>query len=291
MYHDIQAVCLLIVSAGPDPACFDKSFGLYMMRNPDSEASSSIFPTTHWTVVNVLKEASPQDKEALLTDFIRQYTPAFRVHLIHSRGLRNEADIDDVIQGFLADKLIFRNLFDHVSQDRGRLRDYLRRSLDNYVYEKNRTKSAAAWNQQSSLDDGAVAIAAETQASHSEEVCPFDVGWALSVLTETIKRTKQQYENSDRESIWRVFDACVLQPLLTSDSSASYTSLAHELGLSSKAVQNRRVSALRAFGKHLTAVIAEYVGNDPDRIAVESAELQEVMQSDAFYEAAEGVSY
>ena len=261
------------------------------MGKLDYEAGSYVFPSTHWTMVNVLKEASPQDKDLLLTDFINKYTPAFRVHLTHSRGFQNEADIEDAIQGFLTDKFIFRNIFDHVNEDRGRLRDYLRRSLDNYVFEQHRTKSATAWDQRKSLSDDALAESAGMQATLTEETCPFDVGWALSVLTETIKRTKQQYEGSSRESIWRVFDACVIKPLMTNQHPASYASLSQELGLPVKAVQNRRVSALRAFGKHLTAVIAEYVGNDPDRIAVESAELQKVMQSHAFFEAAEGISY
>ena len=261
------------------------------MRKFDSEAGSSVFPTTHWTVVNVLREATPQEKASLLSEFIKKYTPAFRIHLIHGRGYRNDDDLDDAIQGFLTDKFIGKNLFEHVDQDRGRLRDYLRRSLDNYVFEQHRSKSAASWNNRVSLD-GAVAVANDAQqAISTEEVCPFDVGWALSVLTETIKRTKQQFLDSGRESIWRVFDACVIKPLLTNSPPTPYTQLSQDLDLSVKAVQNRRVSALRAFGKHLTAVIAEYVGNDPERIGEESAELQEVMKSHAFYEAAKGVAY
>ena len=94
--------------------------------------------------------------------------------------------------------------------------------------------------------------------------------------------------NSQRQHIWDVFDCCVLQPLLTGVPAASYEELAQSFGLTPKAVQNKRITAIRAFGKHLTAVIAEYVGNDPDLIASEVNDLKQIMCSDVFQQSYDG---
>ena len=246
--------------------------------------SGSVFPTTHWTVINALKQVNHEDKESLFVDFVEQYTPAFRYHLIYGRGCTQEADLDDLIQGFLSDKFVFKNILDYVHEDKGRLRDYLRRCLDNYVYEQHRSKSSAAWDKRVSWEEFASEPAG---AEASETVCPFDVGWAKTVMTEAIIRTKDQFFHSQRQHVWDVFDLCIVRPLFTEVQAVPYEKLAEQLGLSKKAVQNRRVSALRAFGKHLTAVIAEYVGNDSQLIDAEVAELNQIMRSEAFQEARE----
>lgn len=254
-------------------------------RQAKSTKSDSVFPTTHWTVINALKNVDVADKESLFVEFIEQYTPAFRYHLVYSRGCTQEADLEDMIQGFLSDKFIYKNILEHVHADKGRLRDYLRRCLDNYVYEQHRSKTSAAWNNRISWEDQAIE---HSQHATSDSVCPFDVGWAKTVMTEAIIRTKDQFFHSQRQHVWDVFDLCIVRPLFTGVEAMPYEQLAEEMGLSVKAVQNRRVSAVRAFGKHLTAVIAEYVGNDPDRIDAEISELNVIMRSDAFHEPGEG---
>ena len=256
-----------------------------MGKHADSQAKpiarGGVFPTTHWTVINALKQVNHEDKESLFVEFVEQYTPAFRYHLIFARGCAQEADLDDIIQGFLSDKFVFKNILDHVHEGKGRLRDYFRRCLDNYVYEQHRSKSSAAWDKRVSWED---LKSDPTQRNVSEVVCPFDIGWAKTVMTEAIIRTKGQFFHSQRQHVWDVFDLCIVRPLFTGAQAVPYEELAEKMGLSVKSVQNRRVSALRAFGKHLTAVIAEYVGNDPELIDAEVADLNLIMRSDAFQE-------
>lgn len=250
------------------------------------DKGKGVFPTTHWTVINALKRVDLKDKESLFIEFVEQYTPAFRYHLIYSRGCKQEADLDDMVQGFLSDKFVFKNILEHVHQDKGRLRDYLRRCLDNYVYEKHRSKTSSAWNNRISWEDHTDDA---SQHLSPEAACPFDVGWAKTVMTEAIIQTKDQFFHSQRQHVWDVFDLCIVRPLFTGVEPISYQQLAEEMGLSVKAVQNRRVSAVRAFGKHLTAVISEYVGNDPKLIDAEIAELNVIMRSDAFQAQGEGM--
>ncbi|MEO0476739.1 MAG: sigma-70 family RNA polymerase sigma factor [Planctomycetota bacterium] len=247
------------------------------MQHSDSKAKPSIFPTTHWTVINALKDASVEDKHALFTEFVEQYSPAFRVHLIHARGYRNDADIDDTIQGFIADKFVFTNILHYVQEGNGRLRNYLRRCLDNYVYDHHRSKAKVAWNNR--IDWDTIGDDLE-ELAQPEATCPFDLAWADSVMTEAIVRTKDQFFHGQRHYSWDVFDLCLVRPLFFGVAPVAYADIAEQLGMSVKSVQNRRVSALRAFGKHLSAVIAEYVGNDPDLIQTEITELHKLMSSE-----------
>lgn len=258
--------------------------GLQDMNQSRLETGRGVFPTTHWTVINALKQTTLEDKELLFIEFVEQYSPAFRFHLIYGRGYRHEADVEDVIQGFLTDKFVFKNILEHVHQDKGRLRDYLRRCLDNYVYEQHRSKTSAAWDNRLSWDEF---ISDQNHDGVSVTTCPFDIGWAKTVMTEAISRTKDQFLHSQRHHVWDVFDLCIVRPLFTGVQAMAYDELAEELGLTVKAVQNRRVSAVRAFGKHLTSVIAEYVGNDPQLIDAEIAELNGIMRSTAFQETLE----
>lgn len=252
------------------------------------ENRGSVFPTTHWTVINALKQGTLEDRESLLVEFIEKYTPAFRIHLIHGRGYRQEADIEDIVQGFLTDKFVFKNILKHVHANNGRLRDYLRRCLDHYVFEQHRSKTSAAWDKRIAWDE---LQNDSTDVDPARPICPFDVGWARTVMIEAIIRTKDQFFHSKRQHVWDVFDLCIVRPLLTGKPAKPYTELAETLGLTVKAVQNRRVSALRAFGKLLTAVIAEYVGNDPDQIEAEIADLNMIMRSDNFQETLCEVQY
>lgn len=255
------------------------------MYSPHQQANrqpvNGTFPTTHWTVVNALRQPSHEGRESLLTDFIERYTPAFRMHLIHGRGYRHEADLEDTIQGFLTDKFVLRNILEYVQEGKGRLRDYLRRCLDHYVYEQHRSKASAAWDQRVGLDEANLDVA---EASHPEQTCPFDAAWAHSVVTETVSRTKAQFCSSDRQHVWEIFHHCIVIPLFTNKPAVPYSEIAESTGLTIKAVRNRRVTALRAFGKHLTAVVAEYVGNDPDRIESEINDIKQIMRSALFQE-------
>lgn len=257
------------------------------MTDAESNAKKGTFPTTHWTVINALKQADEEERVSLLTEFVEKYTPALRLHLIHGRGYRHDADIEDTIQGFLVNKVVFKNILEHVRQDKGRLRDYLRQCLDNYVFDQHRSKASKAWNSRISWDDAGLE---HVQSEAAEAVCPFDIGWARSVMTESIVRTKDQFFHSKRQRAWDVFDLCIIRPMIMGTEPVPYESLAQEMGVSSKTVQNLRVTGVRAFGKHLTEVIAEYVGNDPALINAEIAHLDKIFRNKAYHTTADDLS-
>lgn len=247
------------------------------MRDEISNKKCEAFPTTHWTIVNALKNSPLEVRHATLTDFLERYSPAFRLHLLHGRGITHEQDLEDSIQGFIADKFIAKNILDYVNEDGGRLRDYLRRCLDNYVYSQHRSKISKAWDQRVSWGDLNLDL-----VDRSEQISDYEVAWARTVMTEAIIRTKDQFFHSKRAHIWDVFDLSIVRPLFTGTEAVPYADLANRMGLSAKDVRNRRISAMRAFGKHLNEVILEYVGDVPGAVDEEISDLNRIMRSQYF---------
>ena len=56
---------------------------------------------------------------AALGELFERYRPILRAHLHHKMGL-GEDDVDDVLQGFFADKVLERDLLAQVDRERGR---------------------------------------------------------------------------------------------------------------------------------------------------------------------------
>jgi hypothetical protein len=239
--------------------------------NPQSRVNS--FPTTHWTAVNALKRASEETRPILLSEFLDRYTPAFRMHLIYTRGVTHDQDLEDTIQGFITDKFVAKNILTYVEEDGGRLRTYFRRCLDHYVFSQHNTNKAAAWDRRVEWDEYTHGVHAATT-----DPCPFDIAWARTVMTGAVLRTKDQFFFGKQPHIWDIFDLRHVRPIFTGLPPASVAELAERFELSEKAVHNRRTTAVRAFGKHLNEIVAEYIGDNPEDVEQELAELNRILQ-------------
>src|SRR5690349_5943762 len=68
------------------------------------------FPETQWSLVGLAAgpDGDQRQREALAT-LLRRYLPALRAQLVAARQFANDA-IDDLLQGFVADKVIAQQL-------------------------------------------------------------------------------------------------------------------------------------------------------------------------------------
>jgi len=244
------------------------------MPDPQPKSPShSIFPTTHWTVVSALRQAPLEERNEMLEVFLDKYQAAFRFHLLHGRGIKHEQDLEDTLQGFITDKFIAKSILDYVEQDGGRLRDYLRRSLDNYVYSQHRSKAAVAWDRRESHGE-------QHPGASSDDAppCSFDIAWARSVMVEAVLRAKDQFFYGKRPHIWEVIDLRHIRPIFLGCAPASYDELSETIGVDKKAIQNYRITGLRALDKHLRETVAEYVGDNQDEIQQEMFFLNKILR-------------
>lgn len=137
------------------------------------------------------------------------YFPALRAHLV--RGKRVPADrADDLLQGFVCDKVLERDLLSHVQEGRGKFRTFLLCALDRYLVDQFRSDQALrraphrAGSGQRENDAGMVAsdLAGPSSA--------FDAAWARAVVAEAVFRMKGECDRSGRSDVWGLFDCRLL---------------------------------------------------------------------------------
>ena len=71
---------------------------------------------------------------------LSRYLPALRSHLIHSKRLQG-ADADDVLQDFVAGKILERDLIAKANQELGKFRTFLLTALDRFLLNRSGTQS------------------------------------------------------------------------------------------------------------------------------------------------------
>src|SRR5438270_10690882 len=90
------------------------------------------FPTTHWTLVAAAGRGTGEAKRQAMAELIQAYSPALRHYLVQSRRI-NPDHADDLLQGFVADKILEQDLIRRAEEGRGRFRGFLLSSLDRYI--------------------------------------------------------------------------------------------------------------------------------------------------------------
>jgi RNA polymerase sigma-70 factor (ECF subfamily) len=207
-------------------------------------------------------------------------------HLLARR--RVPADrVEDVLQGFVAEKVLERDLLAAADQARGRFRAFLVTALDNYATNRFRHDSAGRRNPANcgagkllTLDLDGASEPVDRAAGHD----PFDVAWAREVLREAVRRTREECLGTGRADLWDVLSSRLLAPALGNGEPISYAELVTRHGYETpKHAANALVTAKRRFEQVLRGVVAEYVLDD-EELEAEINGLGDVLRSAAHYE-------
>src|SRR5690348_13392254 len=93
-----------------------------------------LLPNTDWTLVAQAGDAAPPGRrqQAAMQTLLRQYMPALRAHLIAKRDISAD-QADDILQAFLTDKVVEDNLIGQARREKGRFRNFIRRTLDDFA--------------------------------------------------------------------------------------------------------------------------------------------------------------
>jgi DNA-directed RNA polymerase specialized sigma24 family protein len=232
--------------------------------------SMGAFPPTHWPAVFRAAETG-RDAIAALDALLRQYLPALRAHLVLGKWGFDRDRADDLLQGFVADKIVESRLLKHLTGRGGRFRSYLLRSLDNYVIDHlRRSPPAQSPVSVENLDPADTALA-------GRECDPFDVAWARQVLEEALRRMQAECNASGREDVWGVFVGRTLGPTLNGARTLGYGRLIQRFGFRSPAqAANVLVTGKRMFKRALLAVTGSYAAS-PTEADEEVAELRRIL--------------
>src|SRR5438477_6642253 len=103
----------------------------WVMPN-ENVVDAARFPSTQWSLVGRAGRTSNEHRRDALGVLLHRYMPALRAHLVLAK--RMSADhAEDLLQGFVADKIIEKNLLAQAEQARGRFRSFLLAALNHYV--------------------------------------------------------------------------------------------------------------------------------------------------------------
>ncbi len=225
------------------------------------------FPTTRWSLVDRFGQTGA---ESQMSEFLARYRPALLAFLQSQAMFRQDAE--DIVQGYIADKLLQDRLLREADALRGRLRNFLMRSLQNYALNTLRAARAAHRRPVQglvSLDEVGVDAAAMNQAQTR-----FEVEWARTVLAETLRRTQEEAEQKKMPEVWAVLRRRIIEPLIHQRPTPPYAELVEELGITSPAeASNKLMTAKRMFSRNLRRIVSEYVSS-PDQIEQELHDLQ-----------------
>jgi DNA-directed RNA polymerase specialized sigma24 family protein len=238
----------------------------------DTASQLGPFPTTRWSLVALAgQDEGPQRQ--VLGEFVKQYLPALRAHLVLGKRIAPQ-QAGDLLQGFLCDKVVQDRLIAKAVQGKGRFRWFLRTALDHYIVDVIRQETAqkrAPQEKRVLLPDEPAGP--ETRVEPSDHL---DVVWARQVIQSALHQMEAECTASERPDIWGVFESRILASVDGAEP-LPYDRLVERFGLASPVqAMNLLITARRMYERNLRAVIGEYV-KDPGEVDAEIRDLAQIL--------------
>jgi RNA polymerase sigma-70 factor (ECF subfamily) len=204
--------------------------------------------STDWSNVIAAGSKSCSDQAKALNELLQRYIPVLTAHL-HFKKRLSPDQAEDLVQGFIQEKILDRELFKAATPSKGKFRTFLLTALDHFVIDRWRKESRASAGQ---MPAGPLAVEPGPDI--------FDVAWAMQVLLESVLRTQAECQSKQRSDLWGIFEGRTLAPLRGAPP-LPYELLAERYRLQSgKQAANRHVIAVAMFRRNFRQVIAEYAG-------------------------------
>jgi RNA polymerase sigma-70 factor (ECF subfamily) len=203
------------------------------------------FPATHWSLVRRAGWEQGEARRAALDVLLRRYLPALRTYLRVVR--RMPADqAEDLLQGFVADRLLAGRLLQLADQRRGRFRSLLLTSLNHFAASRRRGREAG------------VALPEGLAGPDAEAAIEVEAAWARELVRQVTEAMREQCVRTGRMDIWGVFEGRVLAEALQ-ERPLAYEALAERYGLRSPAqAANLLVTAKRMYARLMRSAVGEY---------------------------------
>lgn len=230
----------------------------------DVPTSESPFPHTSWSMVARAGHVRSSVRRRTLEALLKQYLPALRSYLMARRRIRPH-EADDLLQGFLASKVLDQEILRRADRARGKFRTFLMTALERFAISEYRKDTAAR------RSPGAGAVrpidgmqeAEEPPAPEAADL--FDVEWAKQAVEVAVGRMRRECEAGGRTDVWGVFKARVLDPALSDAEPLPYERLVPQLNLSStEQARNLLATGKRKFSRNLREMAAEYAEDDAE---------------------------
>jgi len=213
-------------------------------------------PTTHWSLVARAGQDVAEARRQALGELLVRYLPALRAHLVYGKRLSPE-DADDLLQDFIAAKILEKELIGRADAHLGKFRTFLLTALDRFLIDHLREITA---RKRSPGPGGLKALwdlADQLPADPHGDA--FELAWARNVIDQTVHLMRAECESSGRRDVWGVFECRLLGPILNQAEPVEYDALVGRFGLQSPSqASNLLVTAKRMFARLMRTVVGEY---------------------------------
>ena len=237
-------------------------------------AETSATPATDWGLIARATGEPSLEQRLAMQALLLQYLPALKAHVLAKWRVRVER-AEDLLQAFLAAKVVEDNLIAQASEEKGRFRHFLRRTLDDFIVDQYRRENARKRSPGKLAPLAEADLLADQNAGAAEEA--FEVAWAREVIAAALDQMRAECEQSDRPDIWGVFQCRVVAPLLEHEPPTPYLDVVARWGLKSPIqAANVLATAKRMFERNLRAVLRGYTRGEGG-IDAEIRELREIL--------------
>ncbi len=162
-------------------------------KAPNHEAR---FPTTQWSLI-LASQGDKAERKAALTALCASYWQP--LYCYARRKGQSSFEAEDAIQGFLTSLVESESTIDRLDPTRGKLRNFLKKSLKNYLlneYSKQCAQKRGGGAPAFSLDFE-VAESALSSVPDDPEVA-YDRAWASQLVGVCLERLIAEYESGER---------------------------------------------------------------------------------------------
>lgn len=212
-----------------------------------------LFPTTHWSEIDRIALVDIACEPDSLGSLLSRYLPALKYFLVRSDYCTPDA-AEDLLQGFVLDRVILGRLIAKADRHRGKFRTLLLAALKNYAANVRRRRRAP--DEAQPIADELTHLASTGAVHHNA----YEIAWAKQLVSEALKLMEQKCRDTGRMDIWSVFLLRVVHPIYNNSKPPSYQQIVRQFRLDSPAQAcNVVTTGKRMYTRILRSLIAEYV--------------------------------
>lgn len=232
-------------------------------------------PLTRWSVIARAGDRERESWPDALESIALLYRPVLVKHLI--LRLRIPPDrAEDLVQKFLLEKLLEQNVLRQASSGKGRFRSFILKIFSNFAIGQLREQQAHK-RRPSSPDAERLNDLPDLPSGEAALSDSLDVLWARQVLARTLDRIREECRIKDRQILWQVLEARILDPIFNHAPVMPYDELVAQFGLRSPSeASNLLITAKRMFVRVLQDVVRETVSDDRE-VNIEIKELHRIL--------------
>lgn len=239
-------------------------FALHLMRDDANHAGRGDFPPTRWSVILAARSAEPEERRRALEVLIAAYWKPIYKYVRLRWGKDNE-EAKDLTQEFFF-RLLEKDFLARYEPQRARLRTFLRVCVDHLI--ANDDKAAQRLKRGGDVEFLSLDFeSAEGELRHIEVPSPegtedfFEREWARSVFSLSLDRLKQECEQRDKQTCFRLFEFYDVEE---ADKELTYEQVAGLFGLKGSDVTNYLAYARREFRRIVLEQLREMTGSEEE---------------------------